>query len=282
MARTGARGPAWFVRVAAPATGLVVLGLARRHRAAVAETLRLVRPSRGPVGDAIDVARTFVTYATCVAEVLRGPDRDAPPEALVRGDEHLGRAIAARKGVVLVTAHTAGWEVAGRLLLADHAVRVVIVDQAERDPVARAIQDGARRDQGVEVAHAGGDPFATLSLLGHLRSGGVVALQIDRPVPGMRARKVRLFGRPGSLPEGPLRLGAASGAPVIPAFAARVGPGRFSIDIGPPLRLAARPTDGELDAAAQTLADALEGFVRARPTQWFNFARRAEETSGGA
>lgn len=273
MARAGARGPAWFARVAAPVTGLVVLGLARSHRAAIADTLRAVRPSRGPVGDALDVARTFVTYATCVAEVLRGPDRGQPPQATVRGDEHLAAALAAGRGVVLVTAHTAGWEMAGRLLLADRGVRVVIVEQAEHDPVAREIQDEARREQGVEVAHAGGDPYATLSLLGHLRRGGVVALQVDRAVSGMRARTVRLFDRPWALPEGPLRLGAVAGAPVLPAFVARLGPGRFSIDVQPPIRLAPRPTGAELDAAARTVAAALEAFVRSHPTQWFNFTR---------
>src|SRR5579863_2344249 len=110
------------------------------------------------------------------------------------------------RGVVLVTAHTAGWEMAGRMLLADRGIRVVIVDQAERDPGARAIQDEARRAQGVEVSHAGGDPFATLRLLGHLRAVGVVALQLDRAAPKMRSRRVTLFGRPATLPEGPLRL----------------------------------------------------------------------------
>jgi lauroyl/myristoyl acyltransferase len=271
MARAGARGPAWFARAAPPVVGLVVLALARGHRAAIARSLRAVRPSRGAVGDTLDVARTFTTYATCVAEVLRGPGADEPPQAVVYGDEHIADALAGGNGVVVVTAHTAGWETAGRLLLADRGVRVLIVDRAERDPAARAIQDQARREQGVDVAHAGDDPFAALPLLRHLRAGGVVALQIDRAGPGMRARRVSLFGRPGSIPEGPLRLASAAGAPVVPVFASRVGRGRLTVHVEPPVRLPPRPTDAALDAAAQTLADAMAAFVRAHPTQWFNF-----------
>jgi KDO2-lipid IV(A) lauroyltransferase len=272
LAQAGAsRGPDWFVRVAPPVVGLIVLGLARDQRAAIAASLRLVRPSRGVLRDAVDVARTFTSYATSVTDVLRGPASGAAPEAIVRGDERLSDALADGRGVVVVTAHTAGWEMAGRLLLGDRGVRVVIVDEAERDPGSRAIQDHARRAQGVEVAHAGGDPFETLRLLGHLRSGGVVALQLDRTSPGIRTRRVSLFGRPATLPEGPLRLASASGAPIVPAFASRVGNRRYEIQIEPALRLPRRPSEAELDAASQRLADSLATFVRARPTQWFNF-----------
>ncbi|MGH7438111.1 MAG: lysophospholipid acyltransferase family protein, partial [Polyangiaceae bacterium] len=133
------------------------------------------------------------------------------------------------------------------------------------------IQDEARRAQGVEVAHAGGDPFATLGLLGHLRSGGVVALQMDRMSAGMRARRVTLFGRPSYLPEGPLRLASVAGAPIVPVFASRAGHRHYEMRIEAPVHLPRRPTEAELDAAAQGLADSLAAFVRARPTQWFNF-----------
>lgn len=265
------RGPEWFVRAAPPVVAMVVLGLVRKHRVAIAASLRLVRPSRGRLRDAADVVQTFVTYATCVTDVLRGPDAGAPPQAIVRGEQHLGDALAQGRGVVIVTAHTAGWEMAGRLLHTERSVRVVIVDQAERDPVARDIQDAARRAQGVEVEHAGGDPFATLRLLGHLRAGGVVALQLDRTGAGMRTRPVRLFGRPAFVPEGPLRLAVASGAPLVPVFAARLGHRRYELTVGRPIALQPHASDGDLDGAAQEVADAMSAFVRQRPTQWFNF-----------
>lgn len=276
FAHAGAsRGPDWFVRLAPPVVGLIVLGLAREQREAIAASLRLVRPSRGALGDAIDVARTFTSYATSVTDVLRGPASGAPPEAIVRGEEELTAALGEGRGIVVVTAHTAGWEMAGRLLLQERGVRVLIVDQAERDPGSRAIQDEARRAQGVEVEHAGGDPFATLRLLGHVRRGGIVALQLDRASPGMRTRRVSLFGRPATLPEGPLRLASAAGAPIVPVLASRVGHRRYEVQIEPALRLPRRPSDAELDDVAQRLADSLATFVRARPTQWFNF-RAAE------
>lgn len=273
LARLGAaRGPEWFARLAPPVVGLVVCALAPDRRRAIAANLRAVQGPRGRVAEAIDVARTFATYATCVSEVLRGTAHGSQPEALVRGEAYLDDAMGEGRGVVLVTAHTAGWEFAGGLLMRDRGVRVMIVEQAEPDPVARSIQDGARQAQGLLVAHAGDDPFSALPLLRHLREGGMVALQMDRVPSGMRSRSVRSFGRPAKMPDGPLRLALASGAPILAAFVARTGHGRYEVVVSPPLHLARAASEAELDAAAQTLTDALCGFVKARPTQWFNFA----------
>jgi lauroyl/myristoyl acyltransferase len=273
LARLGAsRGPEWFARLAPPVVGVVVCALAGDRRRAIAANLRDVRGPRSRVAEAIEVARTFSSYASCVSEVLRGVSSGRRPEAVVRGDLHLDDALARGRGVVLVTAHTGGWEFAGGLLLRNRGARLMIVEQAEPDPVARAIQDEARRAQGLLVAHAGDDPFSALPLLKHLREGGMVALQIDRVPPGMRSRRVRLFGRTGSIPEGPLRLAVASGAPIVAAFAARTGHRRYEVVVSPPIRLARQASGADLDDAAQALADALCRFVEVRPTQWFNFA----------
>jgi KDO2-lipid IV(A) lauroyltransferase len=272
IAKLGAsRGPEWFVRVAPPVVGLVACALAGERRRAIAECQRRVRGSRGPVADALDVARTFVTYAECLTEGLRGPSKGGEIQAVVRGSEHVDDALAEGKGMVLVTAHTGGWELAGRLLARDRGARVMIVERAEADPGARAIQDGARREQGLLVVHAGDDPLSTLPLLGHLREGGIVALQIDRVPAGIRSRPVRLFGEAGRIPDGPLRLAAASGSPLLAVFSARAGHGRYEVVARPPVRLARGASDDELDAAAQTLADELTTFVRDHPTQWFHF-----------
>jgi KDO2-lipid IV(A) lauroyltransferase len=273
IARLGAlRGPEWLLRIAPPVIGLAVWAFSGERRRAVRANLGMLRASRGPFGDAVDVARTFTGYASSVTDVLRGARRSGKqPEGMIRGDAHLDDACAEGKGVVLVTAHTAGWEFAGRLLLRDRGVKVMIVEQAERDPVARAIQDEARREQGLLVAHAGDDPFSALPLLRHLRGGGILALQIDRVPPGMRSRRVRLFEREGRIPEGPLRLAAASGAPILPVFAARARHGHYEIVVQPALRLSRGASEADLDLAAQHLADSFVDFVRRRPTQWFTF-----------
>jgi KDO2-lipid IV(A) lauroyltransferase len=273
LAHWGAsRGPEWFVRYSPPLFGLAACALAGESRRAIGANLRRVRGSRGPARDALDVARTFATYASCLTEILgAGSPRARLPRGIVVGELHLLDALAGGRGVVVVTAHTAGWETVGPLLSRDHGLRVMIAVQAERDRRALRIQDAAREAHGLLVVHVGDSPLAALPLVRHLRCAGIVALQIDRVPAGMRTRAVSMFGRDARMPEGPLRLASLTGAPVLPVFAARVGHRSYRVEVCAPVRLSRRPTDADLDGAAQGLASCLETFVRARPTQWFHF-----------
>jgi KDO2-lipid IV(A) lauroyltransferase len=190
---------------------------------------------------------------------------------IVTGQAHFDDALSDKRGLLLVTAHTAGWEIVGALVGSRRGLRVLVAERAEPDARARAIQDEARQGHGVHVAHIGADPFAGLALMRHLREGGAVAVQIDRVPRGVRARRVTLFGEPANMPEGPLRLAMLTGAPIVPIFTGRTGHCRYEIAAHRPIRLARSETDGGLDAAAQEIAGALEGFARAHPTQWFHF-----------
>jgi len=143
--------------------------------------------------------------------------------------------------------------------------------RAEPNEAARELHDDTRRARGLEVVHVGDDPLASLTLLNHVRSGGVAALQLDRVPPGIRARTVRLFGEQGRIPEGPLRLAQLARAPLLPIFCARLGFGRYVIDIGAPIDVPPRPRPEELDRAAQYVADAMTRFLREHPTQWLMF-----------
>jgi KDO2-lipid IV(A) lauroyltransferase len=277
LARLGAtRGPEWFVRYSPPAIGLVACALAGRERRAVVQNLRRIRGERGAVRDAVDVAETFATYASCLAEILgAGSPRGGLPRAVIHGESNVLDAAREGKGVLFATAHTAGWETVGPLLSRDHGLRVMIAEAAEPNAGARAIQDEARRAHGLLVAHVGDDPLSALPLVRHLRGGGVVALQIDRLPAGMRGRAVTLFGRPAMLPEGPLRLAMFTGAPLIPTFAARTSYRRYVVVAGAPVRLSRHASDAELGEAAQYLASAMQAFLQEHPTQWFHFTGEA-------
>lgn len=267
--------PEWFVRVAPTVVGLAVFAVAGEQRRRVVSNLRLVRGEGPALRDAIDSARTFVSYACCLAEILgAGSPRGRLPEVVVHGELHVVDALAERRGVILATAHTGGWESVGPLLTRDLGLKVMIAESPEPDAGARAIQDAARRAQGLLVAHVGEDPLSALPLVHHLREGGAVAFQIDRTPRGQRTRRVTLFDAPGQVPEGPLRLAALTGAPIVPVFAARTGHRRYEVRVSSPLHVARRASPEDLDRAAQSLANAMQSFLKSRPTQWFHFAPR--------
>jgi len=264
--------PGWFVRVAPALIGAAIALGDRTARRKISEQLSRVRGRTGPVRDLLDVVRTFANFASCLTDVLaRGSKNELAAEVSV-DDAYVAALLASAPGIIFVTAHTAGWERLGSLLASTHRRRVTIVMQRERDPDARDLQDRVRAADGaVTILHVGDDPLGSLPLLRHLRGGGVVALQIDRVPRGMAGRTVRLFGQPGSIPEGPLRLAQLTGAPIVPVFSARTARRRYSTRVCPALHVARDADAGELDAAAQTLAGYLEAFVRAHPTQWFAF-----------
>jgi len=273
LAHLGAsQGPEWWVRYSPPFFGCAAALALPAARRAVAENLRRVRGARGPITDLLDTAKLFSTYAMCLAEVLsNGSKNGRTPDATIFGASMVEDALAEGRGVIFATAHTAGWELTGPLLARDRHAELVMVMQKERDGEARAVSDDARQQVGVRVVHVGDDPLQSLPLLRHLKGGGVVALQIDRAVPGMRTRQVSLFDAPSAIPEGPLRLAELSGAPIFPIFTARTGYRRYDMKVYPPIRVPRAATEAERDASAQRIADAMTTFVRAHPSQWFRF-----------
>jgi KDO2-lipid IV(A) lauroyltransferase len=238
----------------------------------VANNLRRIRGDVSFAREAFDVAATFTTYAQCLAEGLAiGSKNDEQADIRCTDMEVLRKASALGKGVILVTAHTAGWELTGPGLARDLGLEILLVVEAERSLAARSLQDSVRRANGLGVVHVGHDPLAALALVPHLRKGGAVAMQIDR-VPGrMRGRRAHILDREGVVPEGPLRLAELTGAPVVPAFSTRLGFGRYLVEVSPPIRLPRRAIEAERDAAAQSIADAMTRFLRAHPTQWLDF-----------
>jgi len=272
-ARWGAtRGPDWWLAYGPLVFGWAAAVLVPSARRAVRRNLHRVRGPASPLRDARDVLATFGTYASCLAEVLSNDAPGGPkrPNALIIGERNVRSAVKQKRGLIVVTAHTAGWEVAGPLLGKSFGLEVMLVTHAEPNARAGRLQDEARRRGGVSIAHVG-DPLASLPLLRHVRNGGVVALQLDRVVPGMRTRKAPLLGVQGEVPEGPLRLAQLSGAPILPIFCARRRFREYVVHVFEPRTLDRNATDATLDEVAVYLADCMTRFLRAHPTQWFQF-----------
>lgn len=253
--------------------GLTFAALLPELRSRVRRNLRRVRGPVSPVTDAVDVARTFVEYAHCLAESL-GAER---PEALVEVPrvvhaERLRSALEAGRGAVLVTAHTGAWDAAARFLARDIEADVAIVMAKEPDASARALHDGVRGRTGVRVFHVGEHPVDALPALRHLRQGGVLAVQLDRSEGNAQVISVPLSGEPFPIPSGPFRLASLGGAPVVPVFTRRVGYFRYEVTVGSPITVPPRASDDQVREAATAAAREMERFIAGNPTQWFHFS----------
>jgi len=241
-------------------------------RQRVRRNLRAILGPRPYGQELLDVFRTFSNFASCLTEALAVAGKRAPKiDCSVSGAEYLREAIARGRGVILVTAHTGGWETAGPLLKSEFDLDVMIAMQSEPDAEARQIQDRARERSGVKVVHVGNEPLAILPLFMHVRRGGALGVQIDRSPDAKRSLPVQLFGSCSRVPSGPFLLAQATGAPILPVFTRRVGFFRYEIRLCPLLDIAKGAPPKALVAAAESAAQEMESFIRAHPTHWFDF-----------
>ncbi len=274
MAAMGAqRFPSWWVRYTPPVFGVAAAVALPGHRRAVRRNLERIRGPRSLYRDVIDTTQTFAAYAGCLAETLSaGSKNDVVPDVEILGREHVQAAVSQRRGVLLLTMHTGGWEAAGPLLAKHTQLDVALVMEEERVAGARALQDRAREIAGVRVIHIGSDPLAALPLVRHVvERKGAAAMQVDR-VPGSgRVVHVRLLDRPAVLPEGPFRLAQLTGAPLLAVFCRRRGFRRYVFEAHPPQALPRRATPEQIHEVTQHVADDMTRFLRAYPTQWFEW-----------
>jgi KDO2-lipid IV(A) lauroyltransferase len=243
------------------------------ERKVVRKNLRLLKGKRGAMVERLDVARTFVSYAHCLAESLavERPDaRDSSP--LISGREHFDDVVSRGRGGIVVTAHTGAWDLIARWLGREHAVDVLVVMQGEPNADARALHDGVRARAGLRVAHVGRHPLDALPLLSHLRRRGVVAVQLDRVGSAETSLAIDVGGEPFLVPEGPFRLASLCGAPVIPVFARRLGYFRYEVVIRPAIEVSRSANAAGIRAAAERATGEMAAFLRQNPTQWFHFS----------
>jgi KDO2-lipid IV(A) lauroyltransferase len=269
--------PRWWLRWSPGPIGALVGLLSGRARRQIRANLRLIHGPRGALVELRDVAATMGAFGHALAEGLAIAGRRDLDWRF--SHEHADRVIRVAErghGAIFVTAHCGSWDVAGSVL-DRRGLKLGMVMAAEDDVDARELHDRARARHGIEVFHVGSDPLAALPLLRHLRSGGVVAMQIDRSPSGMRTRACDFFGARWEIPLGPFQLAQLARVPIIPLFTARTGDLAHLIHVDEWIELPRRATDDERAHAMQLATSAMEAFIRRFPTQWFHFARHAIE-----
>ncbi len=273
LAYVGARhGPNFWLRWSPPLFGVAFALALGKKRRKVRDTLRWVRGNASFGREQREIFATFIHYAQCLAESLAAGRKEATlASCRVTGESIIRDALARGRGVLVLTAHAGPWDAAARGLRQAFDRDVVVVMQQERDSRARGLHDEVRRGAGVQVVHVGEDPLDSMPLLRQLKQGGVVAIQLDRAPPNGRVLPVTLFDRTIGVPEGPFRLAALAGTPLIPLFARRQGHFEYDLMVYPSIDVPRDADRERLISAAQTATDAMGRFIAECPTQWFNF-----------
>jgi KDO2-lipid IV(A) lauroyltransferase len=199
--------------------------------------------------------RAFEHFALSLIDFMRLGRLDA--EALeraieVRGAEHLERARAAGRGVIVLSAHLGNWEW-GAAWLAARGVPVHVVSRPHPDPWVERLF--ARRREARGVATLAGQPLWPAAARA-LRRRGWVALMGDRR------------GARGPVCAWAAALSRRTGAMVLPAVMLRLSPGRYAACFEPPLSAEACAAGGYRDSIAR--------YLERYPSQWCAFESATE------
>lgn len=187
-----------------------------------------------------------------------------------RGREHLDRALADGRGVLLLSAHTGNWEL-GITALPSYGYATAVVVKRIRSAAVNARIERLRRAFGLRVLPAQG---AYRDCLRALQRNEILGFVLDQNRTIYDGIFVNFFGRPACTSPGLAHLAAVSRAPVVPGFMERLADGRHRYHIGAPL---APPSSREPEAlaeATQRYTRVIEDFVREHPEQWIWIHRR--------
>lgn len=233
--------------------------------------------------------RSLVNYCRYLADFIRFPSLSACTlEENVHGTQDfkaLDEALTHGKGAVIVCMHFGNWDLgAGGAAARGYPITVVAESFADRRLDSEVL--GSRRRLGMQVVKM---EKAGPSLLRALKQNGLLALLIDRPVPGEGVR-VKFFGEDVEVPAGPARLALRSGAAVVPAAFARAHPNSIAVETMTDFSIRGEPTgDEEADVRriTQQIMCAHERFIRQYPDQWYMFRElwprvKEESRSNGA
>jgi len=193
----------------------------------------------------------------------------------IEGREHIDEALARGHGVLLVSTHVGGWEVA--TALAKAIVPVPTTAIVTDDWLAWAVE-GLRVRAGLGVMYDS-EPASKAARL--LRDGEAILVLGDYAKDGMRTYSIRFLDAVAELPASPVALARLCGTPLVPFSVLPVAARRWRVEIEAPLDPPQRNGGVEAEQALlQELADRWTETLRANAEHWaavYPMAWRAAE-----
>jgi KDO2-lipid IV(A) lauroyltransferase len=219
------------------------------------------------------------SYGRYWLETFRLPTMDldevaARVDASTEGTEHIDRAMAAGRGLIIALPHMGNWDVAA-IWLIKHGVAFTTVAERLRPESLYDRFVAYREGIGMRVlALTGGPRPAAEILAARLRAGECVCLVADRDM-SRSGVDVEFFGATARMPAGPALLAITTGATLLPVGLWYRADGGWAQHIGPPVEFPfpQRRIREQAAAGTQALADAFAAHIAAHPSDWHMLQR---------
>jgi KDO2-lipid IV(A) lauroyltransferase len=240
-----------------------------RRRQIIDFNLRLAYPesSRSERRDlARAVTRHFARSALDAIRIQGLQPQELLAAVEISGLGHLREAIATGYGAFFLTAHIGSWEVAALVTGLELQTGLAVVNRPLDNPLLEVELDRLRRLYG---NHVFGKHSIAREMLAQLKRGGGVGILIDQRVREDQGIQVPFFGHPAWTHPILARVARKTGAPVVPTFAFREQPGRYSLSYEAPVLVGELPEAEREDAPlTERFMGILESAIRERPEQW--------------
>jgi KDO2-lipid IV(A) lauroyltransferase len=272
----------WVGRV----LGRLAYRLARRERRLAHTQLALVYPDLAPAERARIARRCLEHQGMTLLETfaLARLRRDGAPWLRLDGAERFVKAHGLGRGVILVTAHVANWELLP-IALERLRIRALAVASTHSNPRLNQILGRIRRFEYMDIAERGSGA-SPRQLLSALKRGDALVLVNDVDIEAQGVF-VDFFGIPANTPRAPASLALKLGSPVLTYFDVRQPDGTHAIRFADvPVTDAIRAAADPVRALTQAITAQTEAHIRAYPEQWAwnhrRWKRRPPEEGGAA
>jgi lauroyl/myristoyl acyltransferase len=271
MNRLGPIMPTRSGRAAYQAAGRLLHRLAPGIRATVAANQAQVlgRPADDPLVQA-STREAFALYARYWFDTFNvlGWDDERVREAFrFDGIEHVEKALAEGKGVVIALPHTGNWDVGGRAMALRIAPVVSVAEHLKPEALFELFLEHRRRLE-MEIIDLATDHVGR-QLTRHLERNRIVALVADRDLSGGGV-EVEMFGRTRRMPAGPALLSLSTGAPLLSGPTFTTPDGWFEVLTPVSIELSGKRKD-DIIALTRALAAAFERAIASAPSDWHLF-----------
>jgi len=209
------------------------------------------------------VLRTVARNYADLVRMRRTKLGDIESCVTINGWHNVEDALKRGKGIIFVTAHLGGFDLAAQILAVRSIKTTVLVEPLEPPSLLRHVTD-LRSSKGLNFVPA--RPGIMEVLMGSLRSGEAVALACDRDI-ARHGLKSSFFGEETTLPADAVRIAMRTGAAVVPAFSLRREDGGYeayfeaALDIIP-------GRNGAVARNMERVVQVMEKYVRRSPEQW--------------
>lgn len=206
-----------------------------------------------------NLGRTAVEFVR-ITDYVSGPVEQVVD---VEGREHMHRAMAEAKGVILLSAHFTNWELTGAFVQREFGSMTAIARPIRNPYVDRWIHR-KRSAGGMKIIPAQEAVKASLKCL---RAKSVVGILVDQSL-SLGALRAMFFGRPAATTTLPALLHLQTGAPILITYTLREGD-RFRHIFQPVEFPSVTKKADRIAVYTQVINTHFEDLIRRYPENWF-------------